>query len=80
LHFVLDDLPTSTKSPTLDDGNMRQIIFNTSVKNASMSNLMPLYLGYLCHVGFLDSPTDHTLPKLKVWDQVPKQAVKRSGN
>jgi hypothetical protein len=45
-----------------------------------MASLMPLYLGYLGHVGFLELPKDHDLPKLKEWDQVPKGAVKRSGN
>jgi L-aminoadipate-semialdehyde dehydrogenase len=80
LHFVLDDLPTSTKSPRLDDSHVRKIIFNTSVKNVPMASLMPLYLGYLCHVGFLALPQGHNLPKLKEWEQVLKEAVKRSGN
>jgi L-aminoadipate-semialdehyde dehydrogenase len=79
LHFVLDDLPTSTKNPELDDSNMRKIIHGTSVKSEKMASLMPLYLGYLCHVGFLESPSTSSFVKLKDWGNVPVGIVSRSG-
>lgn len=80
LHFVLDDLPTSTKSPELNDQNMRLILKKTGVDCGDMEKLLPLYLGYLCYVGFLETPQKQ-LPKLKEWDQLDvSKMVSRSGN
>ena len=61
LHFVLDDLPTSTKSAELDDSNTREIIKRKGVRCEAVDGLMSLYLGYFIHVGFLDAPPDSSL-------------------
>lgn len=54
LYFVLDDLPTSTKSPELDNSNTREI---TNIECERMGErLIGIYLGYLVKVGFLDKP------------------------
>lgn len=54
LYFVLDDLPTSTKSPELDNSNTREI---TKIECERMGErLIGIYLGYLVKVGFLDKP------------------------
>ncbi|KAJ3270536.1 large subunit of alpha-aminoadipate reductase [Terramyces sp. JEL0728] len=78
LHFVLDDLPTSTKSPTLDDSFTREIIAGSLVRNPNMHDLMSLYFGYLCHVGFLPSLEPHPFKKLEIWKDV-QGVVSRSG-
>ena len=79
LHFVLDDLPTSTKSPELDDTHSRQILEPQNIKCNDMRSLIPLYLGYLCAVGFLDSPDHAALPCLENWKDVKGNLVGRSG-
>ncbi|KAJ1344856.1 L-aminoadipate-semialdehyde dehydrogenase [Batrachochytrium salamandrivorans] len=78
LHFVLDDLPTSTKSPELDDANTMAIIAETKVQCANMLDLMPLYLGYLVAVEFLEASSTSSLPSLEVWSTT--RGVSRSGN
>ncbi|KAL5033556.1 hypothetical protein BDV3_000527 [Batrachochytrium dendrobatidis] len=78
LHFVLDDLPTSTKSPELDDSHTISIISNTKTRCANMHQLMPLYLGYLVAVKFLEAPTDSNLPFIDMWSSA--RGVSRSGN
>ncbi|KAF8180379.1 alpha-aminoadipate reductase Lys1p [Pholiota molesta] len=50
LHFVLDDLPTSTKSPELDDSNTRAL-------STVDDSLMGLYLAWLVAADFLPSPS-----------------------
>ena len=80
LHFVLDDLPTSTKSPYLDDTNTRWIVERSQgrVTCEKMDDLIPLYLGYLVEVGFLEKPPKK-LPRLMEWDQIKgKSLVSRS--
>ncbi|CAG8503059.1 14139_t:CDS:2 [Funneliformis caledonium] len=54
LHFVLDDLPTSTKSPELDNTNTREIVGKECERMGE--RLIGIYLGYLVKVGFLDKP------------------------
>ncbi len=54
LHFVLDDLPTSTKSPVLDNTNTREIVGKECERMGE--RLIGIYLGYLVKVGFLDKP------------------------
>ncbi len=63
LHFVLDDLPTSTKSARLDDSNTRAICEaeinerGTSgliLRCPNVKDLMSLYLGYFMSVGFIE--------------------------
>lgn len=80
LHFVLDDLPTSTKSPELDDANTRLILKGTGVACAKMDALLPLYLGYLVHVGFLEPSGHSKFPQIKDWSLLSKdKLVARSG-
>ncbi|KAJ1305861.1 hypothetical protein OPQ81_010584 [Rhizoctonia solani] len=58
LHFVLDDLPTSTKSAELDDSNTTSIL-RAAGANESMTvdeNLMGMYVSWLVRVGFLNTP------------------------
>ncbi|KAI9205250.1 uncharacterized protein BJ171DRAFT_615822 [Polychytrium aggregatum] len=83
LHFVLDDLPTSTKGPQLGDEHIRSVVDPAGVVCGDMRNLMGLYLGYLVAVGFLDQPTqtvEQTLPVLPLWEGVRGKLVARSGN
>ncbi|CAG8824475.1 8865_t:CDS:2, partial [Racocetra persica] len=54
LHFVLDDLPTSTKAPELDDRNTRDIVDQECM--VIDEKLIGIYLGYLVKVEFLDKP------------------------
>ncbi|KAJ3363750.1 large subunit of alpha-aminoadipate reductase, partial [Kappamyces sp. JEL0680] len=81
LHFVLDDLPTSTKSPELDDANTRAILQEAGAPACpKMDQLLPLYLGYLAHVGFIETPTLATLPTLPAWSRLGRDTlVARSG-
>ncbi|KAL2911337.1 large subunit of alpha-aminoadipate reductase [Polyrhizophydium stewartii] len=79
LHFVLDDLPTSTKSPALDDSNTAATVRDTRVRAPNMRSLMPLYLGYLVATGFLAAPASGDLPRRPEWDAVAGRAVGRSG-
>ena len=84
LHFVLDDLPTSTKSAELDDTNTRQITKKGKIRCESVDGLMPLYLGYFIHVGFLNPPPDSlandSLPFVSEWNQIKGKLVQRSLN
>ena len=59
LHFVLDDLPTSTKAPELNDANSRAILAAQQLPQNSTvdEDLMGLYLAWLVRAGFLPSPT-----------------------
>ncbi|KAI8591900.1 hypothetical protein BDZ88DRAFT_410051 [Geranomyces variabilis] len=68
LHFVLDDLPTSTKAPELDTRNARAVVAAAASRSASdggegeaircgsFKELGPLYIGFLVHAGFLPPP------------------------
>lgn len=62
LHFVLDDLPTSTKSAELDDSNTRRVLArsrcekNGVLSSHRMEECIPKYLQYLVDVGFLSAP------------------------
>ena len=63
LHFVLDDLPTSTKAPELDDRHT-QAILDAAKEGASQQvimgvdeRLVGLYFSWLVSVGFLQPPT-----------------------
>ena len=81
LHFVLDDLPTSTKAPGLDDANMRAILRQDSaVESMTVSaEVMGKYLSWLVQAQFLPSPTGsgEQLPNLGKGATV--KAVGRSG-
>ncbi|KAF9049388.1 L-aminoadipate-semialdehyde dehydrogenase large subunit [Hymenopellis radicata] len=59
LHFVLDDLPTSTKAPDLDDTNTKQVLAaHIGQLNMTVDDeLMGKYLAWLIRAEFLPSPT-----------------------
>lgn len=59
LHFVLDDLPTSTKAPDLDDSNTAKLLQQHQGKVVTTvdDSLMGLYLAWLVGAGFLPSPS-----------------------
>ena len=61
LHFVLDDLPTSTRAPELDDTAMRAVLAGTGVpeqrRNGTVDEeLMGRYLAWLVDAEFLPPP------------------------
>jgi L-aminoadipate-semialdehyde dehydrogenase len=59
LHFVLDDLPTSTKAAELDDRNA-QALAEQAGENKGMGvdeETVGLYLAWLVRAGFLDKPS-----------------------
>ncbi|KAF0374315.1 L-aminoadipate-semialdehyde dehydrogenase [Gigaspora margarita] len=62
LHFVLDDLPTTTKSPELDDTNTGDIVGQECM--VIEEKIMGIYLGYLVKVGFIDKPEPHDKDKV----------------
>ena len=70
LHFVLDDLPTSTKSPELNDANTTKLLTEAhelDVVRGVDVPLVGLYLSWLVAVGFLPPPASksaRTLPAL----------------
>ncbi|THH01178.1 hypothetical protein EW026_g1467 [Hermanssonia centrifuga] len=83
LHFVLDDLPTSTKAPELNDANMRALLApHAEETNRTVDDgLMGKYLAWLVEVGFLSPPSangEKALPKLS--NTSVTRAVGRSGN
>ncbi|KAG0189644.1 large subunit of alpha-aminoadipate reductase [Apophysomyces sp. BC1034] len=58
LHFVLDDLPTSTKGAPLDDGNTQHLLAKDGIRCPTMGDdLLGLYFAYLIKAGFLPEPT-----------------------
>ncbi|KAJ3298913.1 large subunit of alpha-aminoadipate reductase [Blyttiomyces sp. JEL0837] len=86
LHFVLDDLPTSTRSPELDDSNTRRAISDQKgTPCPDVRELMGLYLGYFVEIGFLEKPVVEGgdvvgLPLLESWKVLKGMgAVTRSG-
>ncbi|KAJ2504075.1 large subunit of alpha-aminoadipate reductase, partial [Coemansia sp. RSA 2049] len=71
LHYVLDDLPTSTKSPDLDDAHTRALLDGTGIACPSMRDLMGRYLAYLVKAQFLPAPpgaaaAERQLPELDI--------------
>ncbi|OCH93933.1 L-aminoadipate-semialdehyde dehydrogenase large subunit [Obba rivulosa] len=84
LHFVLDDLPTSTRAPELDDANMRAVLRpHTEILNGTVDEeLTGKYLAWLVETGFLPPPNaesaEKKLPRLQ--NVVATRAVGRSGN
>jgi L-2-aminoadipate reductase len=77
LHFVLDDLPQSTKAPELDDRNAQAILkLDTNPADTASyertgvtTEEMGLYLAYLVGIGFLNPPqavAQRELPKIEI--------------
>lgn len=77
LHFVLEDLPTSTRAPELDDRNTQAVLECGGVIPHSMEKLIALYLAYLVQVGFLSAPKTAGPQKLPVVDQKVTKAIGR---
>ena len=88
LHFVLDDLPTSTRSPELSDKNTREactrdeILVRTTGKGGvllwkcpNVADYLDTYLGYLVRTKFLDAPELMELPSKVEWDQIDDSEV-----
>ncbi|OCF41103.1 L-aminoadipate-semialdehyde dehydrogenase [Kwoniella heveanensis CBS 569] len=70
LHFVLDDLPTSTKSAEMDDRNAQGLAAAAGEnKTGGVDEAkIGLYLAWLIRAGFLDAPAKEgtkALPKLE---------------
>ncbi|PPQ73836.1 hypothetical protein CVT24_012261 [Panaeolus cyanescens] len=65
LHFVLDDLPTSTKAPELDDSNTVALLQQSGDKASATvdEETMGLYLAWLIGAGFLPAPSAASPPK-----------------
>jgi L-2-aminoadipate reductase len=83
LHFVLDDLPTSTKSAELDDTNTKSLLSIEPDHLAVTVNdeLIGKYLSWLVSVEFLPPPSNATafaLPEVTAFSGSSK-AVGRSG-
>lgn len=77
LHFVLDNLPQSTKAPELDDSNAQLVLKadldwtneDLSAGKGVTSEEMGVYLAYLVGIGFLEKPTitgKKDLPKISI--------------
>jgi L-2-aminoadipate reductase len=70
LHFVLDDLPRSTKAPDLDATNTSALLRSQGQQSAITvsDTLMGKYLAWLVGAGFLPPPTspapNKSLPQL----------------
>ncbi|KAF8925423.1 L-aminoadipate-semialdehyde dehydrogenase [Dissophora ornata] len=63
LHLVMDDLPTATKSPELNDAHTQKVVVQGS-RNGGFAatprmdtEQIGIYLAYMVKVGFLDQPT-----------------------
>jgi L-2-aminoadipate reductase len=82
LHFVLDDLPTSTKAPELNDTNMVKLLQANGLPNHATvdDGLMGKYIAWLVGAGFLPAPTRENPEKqLPFLDASTVRAVGRSG-
>ena len=82
LHYVLDDLPTSTKAPELNDANMRGLLApHMKETNRTVDEeLMGKYLSWLIDVEFLPHPNGQAVKALpKLDNTVVTKAVGRSG-
>ncbi|WFC97706.1 L-2-aminoadipate reductase [Malassezia yamatoensis] len=83
LHFVLDDLPTSTKSAELDDRHTESLLVASNEHNVVKGvdeQLLGLYFAWLVAVGFLPKPTksdSRCAPLPELADHTVKQAVGR---
>ena len=81
LHFVLDDLPTSTKSPELNDANTTKLLTEAhelDVVRGVDVPLVGLYLSWLVAVGFLPPPASKSARALPTLPEgVARQAMGR---
>lgn len=58
LHFVLDDLPSSSRTPVLDTSQLQAQLKGSDIGFSGIVELMPTYLKYLVDVGFIGRPED----------------------
>ncbi|KAK9369236.1 hypothetical protein V1509DRAFT_620127 [Lipomyces kononenkoae] len=91
LHFVLDNLPQSTKAPELDDRNAVAALRydgehftgeDVSAGKGVTQDIMGIYLAYLVGIGFLDKPTHEgtrSLPVPAGLDETVVNALKGVG-
>ncbi|KAJ7755326.1 alpha-aminoadipate reductase Lys1p [Mycena maculata] len=82
LHFVLDDLPTSTKAPALDDANTGALLAaQARERDCTVSEeLVGKYLAWLVRAGFLPPPSEAAPEKaLPVLGAGVVKAAGRSG-
>ena len=87
-HFVTADLPTSTKSPELDDSNALAALradSGNSISDQELSKgsavdieVMKKYVAWLVAVGFLPSPLGEQLPRVDISEK-QKEALGRVG-
>jgi L-aminoadipate-semialdehyde dehydrogenase len=84
LHFVLDDLPTSTKAPELNDSNTVALLrLHHQAENVTVSEeITAKYLAWLVNAGFLPAPSTlsatKSLPSFR--NRKITKAVGRSGS
>lgn len=81
LHFVLDDLPTSTKSAELDDTNTRAMLVRAGERDAMnvSEEILGRYLAWLIKAGFLDAPTGEAKRALPVLEGDARAIGRSSG-
>lgn len=81
LHFVLDDLPTSTKGPELNDSNTAALLTRHGEKFGRPvdDDLMGLYLAWLVEAGFLDAPPSSGILLPVLESTVAAKAISRTG-
>jgi L-aminoadipate-semialdehyde dehydrogenase len=81
LHFVLDDLPTSTKGPELNDSNIALLLKQNEegYGKAMDDSLIGLYLAWLVQTGFLDQPAPGGEPLPRLNGAGLTKAVGRTG-
>lgn len=80
LHFVLEDLPTNTKAPELDDSNTAALLKAGGCADSVTVDapLMTKYLAWLVASGFLPEPTGQGAP-LPLSEYANVRSVGRSG-
>jgi L-aminoadipate-semialdehyde dehydrogenase len=89
-HFVIADLPTSTKAPELDDSNAAAALRadakwsgeDVSAGSGVTEELMGIYLSYLAAVGFLPQPPSQgvkALPSVKISELQTKALLNVGG-
>lgn len=81
LHFVLDDLPASTKSAELDDQHTAALVAHSGdvgVVQSVDEALFGLYFAWLVAVGFLPPPGAGGRPLPRLPEDAARQAVGRA--
>lgn len=80
LHFVLDDLPTSTKTAALDDTNTAQLLETSQTTNAVSidDELIGKYLAWLVAARFLERPSKNGALKLPEIEEGSVHALGRT--